>query len=155
MKKISGFTMMEAMIVVALMAIVTVYAIPSMTDIIKNNRLAMRTNDFVGAMQIARSEAIKRGETIRVKSVTNGTWKDGWEVVTIGLPVVTIKQYEPLPATITMNSTFTVYNYSATGLIDNGDTLTLCDDRTGEIGRSIRITSSGNISSGPTSAPCS
>lgn len=145
MKKNPGFTLIELMIGLALLSILMVMAIPSMTDIIKNNRLTTQANEFITAMHLARSEAIKRGTAIDINA-TGGAWNNGWTVETTGGTV--IRTFDALPAASNLTSTggFTTFQYQSTGLIDNADTLQLCDDRTGETGRQISITSTGRVS---------
>jgi len=145
MKKETGFTLIELMMVLALMAIVSAYAVPSMTQIIKNNRLTTQTNLFISAMQLARSEAIKRGESITV-SATGGIWNDGWTVQTA--TPATIKTFGAVPKAVTIASTgtFVSYTYDSQGLVDHADTLTVCDDRTAETGRLISLTITGRVS---------
>ena len=38
------------------------------------------TNEFVGALQLARSEAIKRGAGRVILRKTGGQWESGWQV---------------------------------------------------------------------------
>lgn len=92
-----GFTVLELMIVIALLAIVTVIAVPNFRTAIQNNRITAQTNDLVTAFQLARSEAVKRGRPVTVcasdviDAEDNGTaptcdndWSEGWMVVLDG-----------------------------------------------------------------------
>jgi type IV fimbrial biogenesis protein FimT len=76
-----GFTLLELMITVAIAAILLGIAIPSFIGSIRSNRLTASANDLVTALNVARSEAVKRGRNVTVAS-KNGTtnWKDGWDV---------------------------------------------------------------------------
>lgn len=65
-RRIGGFTILELMITVAVLAIVVGIGIPSFQDLMRRNRLAEQTNSFVGALAIARSEAVKRGMLVTV-----------------------------------------------------------------------------------------
>nr|WP_277347496.1 GspH/FimT family pseudopilin [Wenzhouxiangella sp. XN79A] len=81
-----GFTLMELLLAIAILAIVTTAALPSFTQIIQNNRLSGQTNEFVTSMQYARSEALKRGDPVTVCASSNGTscggnWNQGWIVI--------------------------------------------------------------------------
>ena len=78
-----GFTLMELLIGIAVLAILTTLAVPPFTQFIQNNRLAAQANDMVAAFQLARSEALKRSVDVRVCASDNGTscsgdWTDGW-----------------------------------------------------------------------------
>lgn len=84
-RSILGFTLVELMVTVAIVAILSAIALPSFSNSIRNNRLATMTNEFIGAVNLARSEAVKsnRGAQICASSdgATCGTdWSAGWIV---------------------------------------------------------------------------
>jgi type IV fimbrial biogenesis protein FimT len=54
-----GFTLVELMITIAVLAIGSALAYPSFTGVIRNNRVATSTNSFIAAFNLARSEAIR------------------------------------------------------------------------------------------------
>ncbi len=145
MKKCEGFTLIELGFTVVIVAIVTTLAIPSMTELFKSTRITNGVNEFVAALQLARSEAVKRGESVSINA-DGVDWEDGWLVVTAG--GVTLKQFKQLHVDMTVTSVggFTSFTYDATGRIDNADTLTWCDDRTAENGRLIAINATGRTS---------
>ncbi len=60
----SGFTMVELMVTIAILAILAAIAFPSFTSLINSNRLAGASNELIGAFQFARGEAIRRNRTI-------------------------------------------------------------------------------------------
>lgn len=72
-----GFTLIELMVVVALLAIVATVAVPSFQQIIENNRLATESNRLLSAMSFARSEAVRVGDDVSL-SATGGGFGDGW-----------------------------------------------------------------------------
>lgn len=55
-----GFTLIEFMVVLALAAVILSLGVPSFNDFRRNSRITGIANDFLGAAQSARSEAIKR-----------------------------------------------------------------------------------------------
>lgn len=63
-----GFTLLELLVTVALAAILLGIGIPSFIDTIRNNRMATASNDLLGAMHLARSEAVKRRAPVTVCS---------------------------------------------------------------------------------------
>lgn len=65
-RRMAGFTLMELMIAVAVLAILVGIGIPSFQDMIRRNRLATQTNALVSALSVARSEAVKRGMLVTV-----------------------------------------------------------------------------------------
>ncbi|MHC8441346.1 MAG: GspH/FimT family pseudopilin [Candidatus Eutrophobiaceae bacterium] len=72
-----GFTLIEAMIVVALMGVILSFALPNYQNLVRDNCLSTVTNELVADMQFARSEAIKRRENVRILSTD---WSEGWQM---------------------------------------------------------------------------
>ena len=67
MKRASfGFSVIELMIVLLIASIVLAMGAPSFIEFRKNNRLTGTANDFLGALQTARTEAIKRQTFVSV-----------------------------------------------------------------------------------------
>jgi len=84
----AGFTLLEMMVVVALLGIVTAIGLPSFRAMSITNELADTANSLSMAMKLARSEAISRGRDTIVCSSVNGSncsgaagnWNKGWIV---------------------------------------------------------------------------
>ena len=62
----SGFTLIEMIVTVAIAGILASIAIPSFTKMIERNRISTGTNEFLGALILARSEAVKRSQNVTV-----------------------------------------------------------------------------------------
>jgi type IV fimbrial biogenesis protein FimT len=78
-----GFTLIELLVVIAIAAILAALAAPSFTDLMRKNRLASASSAMQVSLNLARSEAIKRGFDARVTVAANGTaggWGNGWTV---------------------------------------------------------------------------
>jgi len=86
MNKQWGFTLVELLITMAIVVIVLTVGVPSFQQMIRNNKIIAQTNDFLGAYNFARSEAIKRGQRVVMCPSNNGTncvnvnWDQGWIV---------------------------------------------------------------------------
>ncbi len=77
--------------VVAIIAILASVALPAFTDMVRSNRIARASNDFLATLHIARSEAITRNMSVSVcrsnAALTAcvagaGSWADGALVFT-------------------------------------------------------------------------
>ena len=83
-----GFTMMELITAMALTAIILAMAVPSFQIFVKNNRIEVAAEDFVTALNTARSEAMKRSTEVFLcrsttdtgcsPSGTSNNWTEGW-----------------------------------------------------------------------------
>ncbi|MDR1887811.1 MAG: GspH/FimT family pseudopilin [Zoogloeaceae bacterium] len=76
-----GFTLIELMVAVALVAILLSLAVPSFRDTILKNRVSAATSDLVAALDMARSEAIKRGVEVYLVAPSPGLGGNkGWRI---------------------------------------------------------------------------
>ncbi len=82
-----GFTLFELIITLAIAAVIVGVAAPSFSTMIQDNRLSAQSLDFVAALNLARSEAIKRRVRVTLCMSTNGqdctnagNWGQGWIV---------------------------------------------------------------------------
>jgi len=85
MDKEPGFTLVELLIAIVVVSILLASGAPAFKDFIKNNRVTSQTNGHVSVIQLARSEALKRGTNMVVcasddQATCTGkdTWADGW-----------------------------------------------------------------------------
>ncbi|HEY6545084.1 MAG TPA: GspH/FimT family pseudopilin [Dokdonella sp.] len=82
----SGFTLIELIITVALVAILLAVALPSFREINIGMNVSSNTNELIGALNLARSEAVKRGRDVAVVASDGANWANGWEVNVVGDP---------------------------------------------------------------------
>jgi type IV fimbrial biogenesis protein FimT len=83
-----GFTLLELMATVSILGVLLAIGVPSFNEIIRNNRTAAQANELVTALNIARSEASKRGVPVTVCAADAardacagdavGNWANGW-----------------------------------------------------------------------------
>lgn len=75
-----GFTLIELMVTVALVAILLAFAVPSMTTFQRNAQLTSFSNTLLAAINAARGEAMKRGRSAMVVPADGSSWSSGWVV---------------------------------------------------------------------------
>lgn len=67
-----GFTLVELMVTVAVLAVLIGVAVPSFTRIMHGNRLTSAANEVVAALQTGRMEAIRRNARVVLCPTTDG-----------------------------------------------------------------------------------
>jgi type IV fimbrial biogenesis protein FimT len=87
MNRHSGFTLIELIVTAMLAMVLLTLGVPMFQDMIRNNRIAAHTNDFISSLNLARSEANKRGRRVVLCKSDNtaacaatGDWEQGWIV---------------------------------------------------------------------------
>lgn len=153
----------------AISVIIITVAVPSFSSFIRNGQLATQSNDLMTALNLARSEAIKRNNRISVCASSNGStcasstnWATGWlvfldETGTTGVLDGTdelLKAHEALDGSTTLtSSSSSAVTFVSTGYKSDYDdsspttiTFTLSHPScSGEQKRTITITPFGRI----------
>lgn len=78
-RKIRGFTLIELMVTVAVLAVMAALAAPTFSQLLAGQRIRTTGYNIVGDLVLARSEAIKRGESVKMTPVASN-WALGWSV---------------------------------------------------------------------------
>ncbi|RFO98897.1 hypothetical protein DIC66_03230 [Rhodoferax lacus] len=88
-----GVTLIELLVVLAIVGIAAVIGMPNLAYTISKVRMDGEINAVLSGLNLARSEAVKRGLTVSVCPSTNGTscaastsWSTGWIVQLDGPP---------------------------------------------------------------------
>ncbi|MDO9270482.1 MAG: GspH/FimT family pseudopilin [Methylobacter sp.] len=136
-----GFTMIELIVTISIVAILIGIAIPSFNSIISSTRLTTYANELVASLNLARSEAVKRGVqvSVRRKGSTNQNWDAGWDIFTdsdgdgvFDAADTLLKTYPALTNGFTLRTgtvgyqDFAAYLPSGLSLSSIGDTFRLC-----------------------------
>jgi type IV fimbrial biogenesis protein FimT len=164
--KLLGFTLIELMVTVSIAAIVLTLGVPGYTQMIQNNRMSAQANEFVAFLNLARSEAVKRGVRVtlcksadRATCSNSGAWDQGWIVIVDGNNNATADEGAPLAVhasleTSSLSGNSLVSSYVSfigagvtqlTGGAFQAGTFTLCAGVSGIEGRSIAVSRTGRI----------
>lgn len=90
-----GFTIIEMMVAVAVLAILVGLAAPSLQDLVRDQRIKTSTFDVYADLTYARSEAIKRNANVDIVPAAGG-WASGWQVQTTDATPVILKKQDAL-----------------------------------------------------------
>jgi type IV fimbrial biogenesis protein FimT len=84
----AGFNLVELLVVISVASILMGLGVSSYRYVTNSSRVSSEINGLLGDMQVARSEAVKRGQTVTVCPSSNGAtctgsaWTGGWIVFT-------------------------------------------------------------------------
>lgn len=161
-RRLRGFTLIELLVTLSVAAIFLAIAIPSYRAIINRNSIATQVNNLLADLNYARSEAITRGNTVRLcKSADEATclndppntssgWQQGWIVINfrddVAGELLRVQGALEARTDITGNLRGNV-NFDANGFaIGSAGTIKFCDADDGNPTR-IVISTSGRIRS--------
>ena len=146
-----GFTLLELMVVLAIVAVLSTLAAPSLTRLLQSNTLSSNVNTFMADLRYARSESIRRGGGVvmcrsddpeaanpicKTTAGPNGNgWVSGWFVfvdsdnsIDKQSSELLLRMQSPLPQmdSITENdgSASTKFRFTATGRLFNASPAT-------------------------------
>lgn len=156
-----GFTLIELLVALSIAAILMTVAIPNFQVFVLNGRISAQANDFMAALGLARSEAVKRATRVSIcKSAnstacaTSGNWEQGWIVFVDGGTAGTVDGTDSVlqvHGALEGNSTFvgntnvaSFIAYGASGYGTLAGTITLCPPSPAAVvGRDITIANTG------------
>lgn len=149
-----GFTLIEMLVVVALLGIFLAIAAPSFAGLIRSNKVQAAADELVTVLQYARSEAITRGVTVTLTADSATTWNAGFNITAAGQILRRIDA-GGLQSGITVSSGAAHASFSATGA--TGATInqcfTLCPvDQAGQC-RFVGVSVTGRITQPSTDRP--
>lgn len=118
-----AFTLIELLVTLAILAIVMAFAAPSFTNLIQSNRAQTISNDLLGALQYARSEAIKRGARVDIcrrngdVCANAADWGNGWLVKVNGTGGAVLRVWESAGAQNTVAGPNQTLTFRPNGLL--------------------------------------
>ena len=152
-----GFTLVEVLVTLAVASVLFATAVPSMQDFITRNHMSTEVNNFIASLYVARSEAVKRVQTVAVcpansdftDCIDSTDWQGGWMVfldanqdgkLTNGSDEI-LQRYPALPSRFAVNGNQSLFAYDSSGQLYNpgsNGTYTFCD--TGSVAKTRKIT---------------
>lgn len=144
-----GFTLLEALVVVALLGTLLALAAPTLTDLREKHQMQSQGEHLLGSLMLARSEALRRQQRVTLcvraaddSCANEGSWAQGWLVFVDAndnaardSQEVILQAQERLPSFLTLRGNSSVNRYvsygpegrsqTVTGAFQAG-TLTLC-----------------------------
>lgn len=167
---VQGFTLIELMVTLSILAVILMMAVPSFGPTLRSNRLFAVQTAVMSAMALARSEAAKRGVPVGIRasgaSVTGGNeWGAGWSVwvdsnangaIDAGEPI--LRAHEALVAGLTLSVPNNgVIEFDAHGFLlpvpSPARQLKACSSTSGAPGYLITIQPNGLADSASTACP--
>jgi type IV fimbrial biogenesis protein FimT len=168
MPRAAGFTIIELMFVVALIAVLLGIGAPAMTTMVANNRISTVASDLLTDFTFARATAISRSQRVGIcasndQATCNGSsWQQGWMIYVDAnsngdFDVATetiVRVHDALPSGLTVTATPPALDvvFRPSGPADAARSFLVC--KTGFIGRTIAINATGRPLSTPTSSNC-
>lgn len=70
-KSNTGFTLVELIVTISIIALSMTIAVPGFQNMLARNRVATQVNDFLLAVNLARSEALRRGSVVSILAEDN------------------------------------------------------------------------------------
>lgn len=173
-----GFTLIELMIAVAVLAVLLGIAVPSFNDATLSSKLGSYANNLVASANLARGEAIKRNTPITLCISTDGTncattggWEQGWIVACqttnnivcdgVGSGRLVFHRQQAVQAGIKITANdpaIRALTFASSGVGTTAETLTICraTPTVGTQQRQVSISATGRASAArTTSSTCS
>lgn len=160
-----GFTLIELMVTLSVVSVVLAFGVPSFQTLIQNNRMSSKINELVADVNLARSEAIKRGSPVTFckgnasatdcSTDSSAPWTSGWIVFldkngNISVDASTdmvLRVHGALTglSSLKYNVSLKRINFDADGFTNNIGTFTFCDSRNQPKG--LKLANTGRLRS--------
>lgn len=157
----SGLTLIELLVTLAVLSILIAIAAPNFSNVSDSNKLTTETNNLLGALSYARSEAVTRNLTVQVAvadatiagtNISGGTtWQTGWKIYATnpaGTTLTLIRESQALPSSFIVTTSppaVKTISFRSDGSPSAGMGFKLCDSNHagGNTGRAISILPTG------------
>ena len=141
MTRVKGFTLIELMVVVALLAVFAALAIPSFVDFIRKNEVQAKANEITRLMQYARSEAVSTRSSV---TITQDTASNKWSVSVQGADA-RVLDYVPSKVNFKNDMSNQQLTFNPYGAASKAVKVSICHDEDHANGYLLEIKRSGAI----------
>jgi type IV fimbrial biogenesis protein FimT len=141
----TGFTLIEMMTVVALLAIISAIAVPSFRSFLDGQRVKGIAYDLTADLLLARSEALKRNANVAIARGGN-SWTDGWASAVAGTSTQ-ISARGPSSGDIVVSGAPSSITFDANGRVSAPSAEVRITVSTGATSRCIELSPSGRARS--------
>lgn len=121
MRAASGFTLIETLMVVVILAVLAGLAAPSMRAFMDSQVVKTPASDLYASLVLARSEAIKRNAAIDIVP-TATDWAQGWQVRLQATPTTVLRVQDGYPRISISASTAGTVTYGGNGRLSTSAT---------------------------------
>ncbi|HEV7123779.1 MAG TPA: GspH/FimT family pseudopilin [Rhodanobacter sp.] len=167
--QVSGFTLLELMVTLAVVGILGVVAIPNFRSFMLNQRRDTLVDALVASLHYARNQALNLDQSTTLcagtpgVSCSGGSWASGWEVVqappsasAVLLTTHVLQSTSSVPALTAVHAS-TGFRFTGNGLVTFLPTLAggveilkICDARGSTYARAVEINGAGYVQSSST-----
>ncbi|MFV3306621.1 GspH/FimT family pseudopilin [Pseudomonas sp. NY15181] len=126
----AGFTLIELMVTIVVLAILISVAAPSFTSTIRDSKLTTTSTELQSALQLARSEAVMRHNRVTLcrrnaagDNCENGTdWSAGWLIRQSGGDIIKVWQ---APSDVAITGPNAGVIYQSNGMVSTATSLSV------------------------------
>lgn len=153
-----GFSLIEIMIAVLIMATLLMIGVPSFRDSLANSNIRGAAGDLGIAFNSARAMAMSLRTVVVVRPLgTANDWNDGWMidfdtvVPVTGATKEKDQEFLPHPGVqvVETGAGLTSVTFNPSGIVTSAATFTVCDLRPNEVGRIITLDKLGRLDTQP------
>ena len=159
----TGFTLIELMVTITVLAVLAAVAVPSFARLLLDARRSTVLSELTAALNLARAEALGRGRPVVVcrssdaVSCGSGPWETGWlvfvnddndtpPVVDTGEEILKVRQEsQPAYTLVPVTNYANFITYRADGSVNNLGRITYCDRRGAAAARALLVNRIGRV----------